>query len=168
MAGKDALEVRLQVDGLGPIMGALRDLPKEATKAVGEAAMAASRILAGKIAAAGHAEGSQAALLAGTVKAKFGAKPGVRVGGSGALGRNHVPADRLVIGSEFGVSGQGGHGKGSRNYAPHGFKPRNSPTGLWIFPTVRDSEKDTSKAWNDAAQEIIHRFRLDAQGGGAK
>lgn len=152
----------IRVDGLDSVARALRDLPREAEREVEKAAVAASRILAGKVKVAGRREGAQAALLAGTVKARRGTRPGVTVGGSGALGRNATPAAALLYGSEFGHGGQGGRGRLSRDYAPHGFRPRASPEGIWIFPTLRDSEKATGKAFQDAAEEIVDGFIRDA------
>ncbi len=158
MANPPPLQIRIRLDGANEALRAFRALPKEASKEIRDASLALSRQLAQDIALEGRHQGAQAALLAGTVKAKFDRVPAVTAGGLGAVGRNGTPAARLLIGSEFGHSGQGGKGKGSRDFAPHGFEPRHSPQGIWIFPTVRREEASIGRAWLQAADEIVRRF----------
>lgn len=159
MAQRDAgLDLRIRLDGAQETLKAFRALPKEASTELRDASLNLSRILAAKIADAGRAQGGQAALLAGTVKAKYDRVPAVKVGGTMGLGRHRTPAWRLLIGSEFGHGGQGGAGRGSRNFAPHGFPARHSPQGIWIFPTVRENEGEIGKAWLEVADEIVQRF----------
>lgn len=152
----------VKVEGLESTLRAFRDLPKEAERELLKAATAASRILVGKVQAAGRAQGAQAALLAGTVKPRTGARPGVTVGGSATLGRNAAPAADLLYGSEFGHGGQGGRGRRSGDFSPHGFKARHSPEGLWIYPTLKAVKPDTLKTFREAADEIADRFIRDA------
>lgn len=154
----EPLIVRMRVDGVAETLKAFRDLPKEASAELRQAALGLSRDLALKVQAAGLSEGRQASELAGTVKAKFDRTPSITVGGTKALGRNRTPAWRLLIGSEFGMEGQGGKGAGTRNFAPHGFAHRQSPQGIWIFPTVRAAEGEIAAGWSAAADEIVRKF----------
>ncbi len=153
----EGLSVGVGSSGVRETLGAFRDLPKDATKELRKAALELSRELARYIAAAGTAEGGQAAALAPTVKAKFDRIPAVVIGGAKPVGRNRSPATDLVIGSEFGHAGQGGRGKGTRDYAPHGFRPRNA-TGLWIFPTLVQHRGDIAARWQAAAEAIVEQF----------
>lgn len=154
----NSLAIRMRLEGADDVLRAIKGLPKEATRELRQASLELSKGLARDIAQAGRRRGGQAALIAGTAKAKFDRVPAVKVGGSAKRGRNRTPASDLLIGSEFGHSGQGGRGPGSRNYAPHGFGRRASPNGLWIYPTVRRREADISAAWLKAADAVIAKF----------
>lgn len=154
----EGLQVRMQIDGVQETLKAFRALPKEANAELRRASLEISRLLAQRIAAAGRREGGQAALLAGTAKAKYDRAPAVKVGGAKAVGRHGTPAWQLLIGSEFGHGGQGGKGEGSRDFAPHGFERRQSPEGIWIFPTVRRNESDIAVRWQQAADLIVRKF----------
>ncbi len=157
MTNPPPLQVRMQLDGVNEALKAFRSLPKEASKEIRDASLKIARQLAQDVALAGRQEGAQAALLAGTVKAKYDRIPAIVVG-PGARTSRGTPSVVLLIGSEFGHGGQGGRGKGSRKFDPHGFESRQSPRGIWIFPTVRREEGSIGRAWLAAAAEIVRRF----------
>ncbi len=154
----NSLAIRMRLEGADDVLRAIKGLPKDATRELRQASLTLSKSLAQDIAQAGRRRGGQAALIAGTAKAKFDRVPAVKVGGSAKRGRHRTPASDLLIGSEFGHGGQGGRGLKSRNYAPHGFTPRASPGGLWIYPTVRRKEADIAKAWLEAAEAVVAKF----------
>jgi hypothetical protein len=158
VANRDTLSMQVTVEGMKPTLQALGKLGKDANTEMRAESLAISRMLVGAVKSAGLSEGGQAALLAGTAKAKYDRVPAFSVGGKSPLGRHGTPARDLLIGSEFGHGGQGGRGKGSKDYAPHGFRPRQSPEGIWIYPTVRRMERDTADRWVAAANRVIAKF----------
>lgn len=158
MAGRDDLSMRVSVEGMKPTIQALNRLGKDANTEMRQESLAISRMLVGAVKSAGMSAGGQAALVATTAKAKYDRAPAFVVGGKSPVGRHGTPARDLLIGSEFGHGGQGGKGKGSKDYAPHGFQPRHSPEGIWIYPTVRRMEKDTADRWLAAANRVIAKF----------
>lgn len=163
------LDLTVRIEGANGTLRAFRDLPKEASDALRDKAQELSKLMARWVSDAGQSEGAQAALLAGTVVAKRDRLPYIAVGGTKRIGHawpgaGKAPAWRLLFGSEFGHSGAGGRGKGSGDFAPHGFKPHRGREGYWIFPTVERHEADISKAWQEAADEVIERFTRAADG----
>lgn len=144
-------------EGTHAVMTALRELPNDARKELAEANEKVSGELALRLKAAGLAQGRQARLVASTVRAKRGQRPSVEAGGNEPLGRHHTPAGRLLIGSEFGHSGKGGKGKGSRDFAPHGFRPRKS-SGYWWYPTLERENPKILEVWQGVADEIVRKW----------
>lgn len=152
----DSMSINLRVDGAQETLAAFRALPKDASVRLREAALELSRLLAGRVEAAGRAEGRQAALLAGTVKARRDRIPSITVGGTKPIGhpwpkRGKAKAFEILFGSEFGGSG-------------HGFKPHRGQEGYWIWPTVLASQDEIGREWMKAADAIIADF---TDGGGA-
>lgn len=158
MAGGPA--IRIDIENVRETLTAFNRLPKEANVELRKAALELSGDLAAGIrGAAGH-QGRQAGILAVTVRPKRDRTPSVTVGGTKRVGRNRTPAHLLLFGSEFGGRG-------------HGFLPYRAGVGggagYWIFPTVRATEADASKRWNEAAAAIVRRFSemTATPGGGA-
>jgi hypothetical protein len=145
MAGK-SLNVNIKIDGLRETIRAFSQLPKDANNELRLASLELSKDIAGKAATAGRAEGRQAALVAATVKARRDRVPVVVAGGRKRLGRNKVPASKLVFGSEFGATRL-------KQYKPHVGKG-----SYWFFKTVTDNRKEISDAWNKAADEIVRKY----------
>lgn len=169
-AQRRPLDLTIRIDGARSTIAAFRELPKEASDELRDKALELSELMAGWVRAAGRAEGAQAALLAGTVKAKRDRLPYVLVGGSKRIGHRWPGAGKaqafaLLFGSEFGAGGAGGRGKGSGDFSPHGFKPHSGRAGRWIFPTVETHSQQIAAKWQEAADEIVERFTRTAGGG---
>lgn len=143
---KTGLVVNIRIDGLRETLAALAKLPKDASTELRAKAQEISQKLAQSAKRAGIAEGSQAALVATTVKAMKDRVPVVQAGGSKRLGSNRKPAYKLLFGSEF----------GSNSY--HQYKPHIGTGSYWFFKTIEDEQVMVSKEWLEAADEIIRKF----------
>ena len=143
---KQGLTITLRVDGIRETLDAFRALPKDASNELRDAAMDISRDVATAASSSGRAEGRQAALVATTVKARRDRVPVIVAGGTRKLGRNRVPAYKLLFGSEFGSSRL-------RQYRPHVGKG-----SYWFFKAVEDQQAATAKRWGEAADRIILKF----------
>jgi hypothetical protein len=143
---KTGLNVNISIDGLKETIRALSRLPKDANDEIREAALELSRKLADAAAASGRREGSQAALVAGTVKAVRDRVPAVSAGGTKRIGSRRKPAYKLLFGSEFGATRY-------RQYKPHVGKG-----SYWFFRTIEDEQVTISAEWLDAADRIIKKF----------
>lgn len=146
-----SISLTVRIDGAQTTLKAFRDLPKEASDELRDAAQGLSEKMAGWVRAAGQAEGRQASLLVGTVKAKRDRLPYMVVGGTKRIGHawpggGRAPAFALLFGSEFG-SGRG-----------HGFLPHRGKVGYWIFPTIEAHEGEIAREWGKAADEVLDRF----------
>lgn len=149
MAGqKKSFSVSVSVTGMRETLDAFKALPKDAGNAIRDA----SKELADKLAlsvrqAAGRARQPQAAILAQTIKVKRDRVPVLEVGGTKRIGRNRVPASRILFGGEF----------GSNAYKQ--FHQRHTGTeGTWFFPTVERDKAEIIAGWEKAADEIVTRF----------
>lgn len=149
------MRLDVRVEGADALLRRFRELPKEASAELRESALTLSDLLAQRVAAAGQAEGRQAAKLAATVKAKRDRIPSIQIGGTRKLfkGRKDGKAReafRALFGSEFG-SNRG-----------HGFKPHRGRKGYWIHPTIEANQSAIAREWTAAAERIADRFE---QGG---
>jgi hypothetical protein len=141
-----AKKITIGIAGINETLKAFRDLPKDASNELRAAALELSRTLAASAAASGTAEGSQAALVATTVKAARDRVPVVTAGGNKKLGRNKKPAYKLLFGSEF----------GSDQYEQ--YKPHLGNGSYWFFQTVEDEQSEIAARWQQAADEVIRKF----------
>lgn len=146
MASK-TLTISVQASGVRETLRAFNGLPKEASASLREAAQDLARLLARDAQAAGQAEGKQAALVAGTVKAGRDRVPVVTAGGTKRLGRRRAPAWKLLFGAEF----------GSNRFTqfPHA---HTGTQGIWFFPTIEQNSGPIAKRWQQAADEILTVF----------
>jgi len=151
VARKTAITVTLRLDGVLDVMRALRDMPKDANDELRDASLKLAQELAPQVAAAGRAEGRQAAVLAATVRARRDRVPVIVVGGTRRLGRNRKPAYKLLFGSEFGASHHG-------RYQLRQFRPWRKGRTYWIFITVDRAQRYISREWNKAADRVIRKF----------
>jgi hypothetical protein len=143
---KKTVTLTVKIDGVRETLKAFGKLPKDANIELRAAALELSKQLASAAAASGRAEGSQAGLVATTVKAAKDRVPVVTAGGVKRLGRNRKPAYKLLFGSEF----------GSDQYEQ--FKPHLGAGSYWFFRTVEDEQTAIAAAWTKAADEIIRKF----------
>lgn len=147
---RDSFVIGVRVDGAQQTLTAFRALPKEASDELRAAALDLSTLLAQRVAAAGTAEGRQAAKLAQTVKPKRDRIPAFTVGGTKKLFRGRkdgtgMEAFRALFGSEFGGRG-------------HGFKPHTGKGSYWIWTTVEANQAHIAEEWRGAADAIADRF----------
>ncbi|MBK1785137.1 hypothetical protein [Prauserella cavernicola] len=159
MAGT-ALTVRMRIDGVRDTLQALQAMPKDANEQLRERSMALATVLAEDAALSGRAEGAQAALVAGTVKARRDRVPVVEAGGTKRLGRNKAPAWALLFGSVFGMNRRSGwfgaprfREATGRQYRPHG-----GQDAYWFFPVIEANQARIAREWNAAASEIARKF----------
>lgn len=144
-------ESEITVEGLFETLAAFRYLPKAASQALRERSLELAGTLASDVQSAARAEGGQAALMAGLIKAKRDRIPAVKAGGSRRVGRNRAPAFKLLFGAEFGA-----------DQYPQ-FKPHRGTRGYFMFPTIRGNDA-IPQAWQDVADDIGRAF---VRGGGA-
>lgn len=146
MAGKTSVTLSLRIDGLKQTLQAFNRLEKDANTALREASFALSQLLASRVQSAAQAEGAQAVLLAPTVKAMRDRAPFIQAGGTRRVGRNKVPAFKVLFGSEFGSN------------QLRQFKPHRGRLGYWAFPTVEANQAEISAKWNEAADDLLRKF----------
>ena len=149
------IHLTVRIDGAQATLKAFRDLPKEASDALRDAAGDLSESMATWVRQSGQAEGRQASLLTGTVKARRDRLPYMVVGGTKRVGHQwpgagRAPAYALLFGSEFGSS------------RGHGFLPHRGKAGYWVFPTIEAHEGDIARRWQAAADEVVDRFTSGA------
>lgn len=152
----ESLNITVTIDGAAQTLAAFNALPKDASAELRTAALDLATLLATRVAAAGHAEGRQAARLAATVKPKRDRIPAFTVGGTSRIFRGRKDgsgreAFRALFGSEFGGTG-------------HGFKPHRGAASYWIYKTVETDQAEIAARWTEAAEQIIDRF---TDGGGS-
>lgn len=144
---KSTLTVRIHIDGIFETLRALSKLPKDVQNEIRDTSLQLSKSLATKVAQAGVREGSQAALVSATVKARRDRVPVIVAGGMKKLGRNRKPAFKLLFGSEF----------GSNRYSQF-HKPHIGKGSYWFFKEVDENKEEIFKAWNEAADRVVNEF----------
>jgi hypothetical protein len=140
------LTVTIEIEGLREALDALGQIGKEANGKIRDKAGEIAEEEAGRVRAAGRAEGRQAAIVAGTVKVRRDRVPVVQAGGGARIGRRKKPAGKLLFGSEFGATYL-------RQYKPH-----LGREGYWFFPTITDDQPLIERQWLQAADEILALF----------
>lgn len=143
------MRANVRVEGVDEAVRAFRRLPKVAKQSLSERTKALSEVLAASARRAGQADSAQSALVAGLVKARKGQTPFIAGGGSKRVGRNRVPAYKVIFGSEF----------GSNRLAQ--FRPHRGKLGYWLFPTVEREKAKITKAWLDVADDVAKDFTRD-------
>lgn len=145
------LTVTLHVEGVKDTLDKFNELPKEANDAIKDRATEIARPVAERVRSAAKSR-PQDALLAPTVRVRRDRLPVVIAGGAKKVGRNRVPAYKVLFGSEFGS-----------NHLKQ-FRPHLGQAGYWFFPTIEDAGREISDAWNQAAGDVIDEF---TEGGSA-
>jgi hypothetical protein len=84
--------------------------------------------------------------MAGTVKARRDRVPVIEAGGATSVGRNRVPAYKILFGSEFGA-------RTLPQYRPHLGKG-----SYWMWATVEANQPEISRAWAEVAEDIQRDF----------
>ena len=142
-----SLTVRMELEGFRETIAAFRELPKDANDKLRDGTLELSEQLAGRIRADARGDSAQSALMAPTVKARRDRVPLVQAGGSRRVGRNRVPAYKVLFGSLF----------GAENYPQ--FRPwLGPPHSYWFFETVDDAGPEIARHWRGIADEIISEW----------
>ncbi len=157
---RTGLVVTLRIQGVRETLRVLSLLPKEASSELRKASERVADGLAGRIRSAAAGQGSQAAALARTVKARRDRVPTVQAGGTTRIGRRRAPAYRLLFASEFGMNRRSGwyanprySGSTGRQYRPH-----RGREGYWFFPTAEADQPRIDREWNTAADAVVDRW----------
>ena len=140
------LTVTIRIEGLRESLRAMNRLGADANDIIREAAGDIAEDEAKRVRAAGHAEGRQAAIVAGTVKVRRDRVPVVQAGGGARIGRRRKQAGKLLFGSEFGATYL-------RQYKPH-----LGREGYWFFPTIEDDQPLIERQWLQAADDVLAIF----------
>lgn len=157
---RTAFVVNVRMWGVRATLRKFRDLPKDASVALKKQTTELADSLAGKIRAAATAEGSQAAAIAKTVKARKDRVPSVQAGGSSRFGRHRSAAWEVLAGSEFGMNRRSGWYGAARYEGSTGrqFKPHRGRHSYWFFATVEDNEREIASAWHAVADTVVREF----------
>lgn len=139
--------ITISAEGVRETIAAFRALPRDATNELRQASLDLAGDLATDARAAGTAEGSQAALVATTVRAVRDRVPVVQAGGTKRLGSRRKPAWKLLFGSEF----------GSNEYRQFP-REHQGREGIWFFPTIERNSASIAARWREAADRIIAAF----------
>jgi hypothetical protein len=146
VASKTALTVSVRIEGVRETLGAFRRLPKEASDDLRRRTLELADVLAGRMAGAARADSAQSALMAPTLKAVRDRVPAITAGGATRVGRNSVPAYKIIFGSEFGSTIL-------RQYRPH--LGRGS---YWMWRTVEANQVEIAGAWDRVARDVVDSF----------
>lgn len=155
-----ALTVSVRIDGARDTLAAFRALPKDASTSLRRRTLEVSELLATRIATAARNEGRQAALIAGTVKARRDRVPTIQAGGARRVGRNRAPAYGVLFGSEFGMNARSGWYAAAKYDDSFGsqYKPHRGRSSYWFFRTVDDNMDEVAAAWRKVADDIERSF----------
>lgn len=143
---KTSLTVKIRIVGVRETLAKFRDLPDDAQRELRQASLKLATVLAKKIAEDALTDSGQSALMAPTVKPVFDRVPAVKAGGaSRKVGRNKVPAYKVLFGSVFGAT------------TLKQFRPFDGD-GYWFFGTVYAKQDMIAYQWDAAADEIIRKW----------
>lgn len=146
MASSNGLRVKVRIDGIREVLAQLDQIPPEATQLLRSKTREISNKLAANVKAAAVLDSRQSALMAPTVKAGADVQPGVSAGGGKRVGRNRVPANKILFGSEFGAT----------RYRQ--FRPHRGAASYWFFRTVERHQDEIDRDWQSMADEIVQRW----------
>lgn len=144
MAEKRTITVTVRITNLRETLRKFKDLPKDADKDMRAASLSIAGVLAVDIRNAARAN-AQSALMVPTVKAQRDRVPTVVAGRERRVGRNRVPAYKVLFGAEF----------GSHRLAQ--FRPFNGD-GYFFFPTVDEKRDYIDREYNEAADEVLRKW----------
>lgn len=140
------LTLRLNIAGINETLRKFREMPKEASDELRDASKEIADDLAAKTKGAATSDSPQSALIAPTIKAVRDRVPVVQAGGTKRVGRNRVPAYKVLFGSEF----------GSNNLRQ--FRPHRGAASYWFFKAVENEQSNIAEKWNQAADRIINKW----------
>lgn len=158
---KTGLTINVKIDGARETLRVFNALPKVANDELKDRTNEIAAKVAQSAKDAGIAAGSQAALVARTVKVRRDRVPSVQAGGSTPLGRHGAPAFSLLFGSEFGMNIASGWFHKSRffpDWDHFQYHEHTGQQGAWFFPTVERQAPEISEAWNKVADDIVEHL----------
>lgn len=132
------LTVTIRVTGMRELIRATSKWPEDAQKEIQDASARIAGVVAERIRAAASTN-AQSALIAPSVRVMKSNAPIIQAGGSGRVGRNRVPAYKVLFGSEFGSN------------ALSQFRAFNA-SGYWFFVTVDASADYIGQKYSAAIQ----------------
>lgn len=141
-----SLTVRMRLEGYRETIAAFRELPDQANDKLRDGTRELSELLAGRIRADARSDSPQAALMAPTVRAKRDRVPVVTAGGMKRVGRNRVPAYKVLFGSIF----------GAEHYSQ--FRPWLGQDSYWFFQTVDENGEEIRDHWRRITGDIIREW----------
>lgn len=144
MAEKRTITVTVRITNLRETLRKFNDLPKDAAEEMRAASLSIAGVVAVDIKNAARAN-AQSALMVPTIRAVRDRVPVVQGGGTRRVGRNRVPAYKVLFGAEF----------GSKSLAQ--FRPFDG-TGYFFFPTVELKRGYIDREYNEAADEVLRKW----------
>jgi hypothetical protein len=156
---KQALTVKVHIDGVRETLAAFRKLPKDASNELRDASMKISQTL---VTAAKRNAGidPQSTAVATTVKVVRDRVPAVQAGGAKRVTSNRAPAWALLFASEFGMTRRSGWYANPRygDSAGRQYSPHQGQKGRWFFPAVENERTQIAREWNKAVDVIVRKF----------
>ena len=154
MAVAGTLKLTVHIDGANEVLRAFRALPKDASNELRDGTLEVSRVLAGRIKAAGEADSRQSARAARTVKAVRDRTPAVQASNTGR-------AKGFLFASEFGMNRKTGWYRKPRYFesAALQFRPHRGRASYWFFDTAEKNADWMADQWREVADRVVRRWQ---------
>lgn len=144
---KRVLTVTIRITGIKEVIRATNKWPDDAKAEIKAASISIAGAVAVEIKGAARGFNAQSALLAPSVRVFKGTTPMIQAGGSGRVGRNRVPAYKVLFGSEFG------------SVSLKQYKAFNA-NGYWFFVTVKANTSFIEREYLEAVDEVNRKWGL--------
>jgi hypothetical protein len=148
MARGTTFKVKVRISGVREMQRAFRQLGKDANKELRKQTLALSKELALKIRAAAEGSSGQSRIVAKTVKGTSDRVPSISAGGMTRVGRNKVPAHKVLFGANFGATYL-------KQFRPH---TGAGEQDYWFYRTIEQNERAIDDAWNRVVDEVAKEF----------
>lgn len=143
---RKTLTVTIRITGLRETIRAFKQWPDDAIVEIRAASFSIAGFVATKIKASARLN-AQSALIAPTVRAQKDRLPVVVAGGNRRVGRNKVPAYKVLFGAEFGA------------VTLAQFRAFNS-AGYFFFVTVKENLDYIDREYGEAIDEVNRKWAL--------
>lgn len=140
---KRTITVTIRIAGIRETIRAYNQLPEDGQLEMQAASLSIAGVVAADIRTSAR-RNAQSALMAPTVRAQKAAVPIIVAGGARRVGRNRVPAYKVLFGSEFG------------SYLKQ-FRAVNS-SGYWFFETFDKKRDYIANEYIEAAEEVLSKW----------
>ena len=144
VGAKRTITVTIRIPGVKEIVRAYKELPEDASKEMREASLKIANVVAVDIRAAARTN-PQSALMVPTIRAVKDRVPVIQAGGTRRVGRNRVPAYKVLFGSEFGATTL----KQYRAFQSGGY---------WFFETVEENRDYIAAKYLAAADWVFMKW----------
>lgn len=148
MARGTTFKVKVRITGVREMQRAFRQLGKDANRELRKQTLALSKELALKIRAAAESSSGQSRIVAKTVKGTSDRVPSISAGGMTRVGRNKVPAHKVLFGANFGATYL-------KQFRPHTGAGEDD---YWFYRTIEHNEREIDDAWNRVVDEVAKEF----------